>query len=128
MCVYGYVNSPTIDVPLKTIFPANAVVNGNIYQTTGPQIAWLQSRGSSASTGTFRAADLAALRGSSGFGSSYYGMAVESYGRSGLGYVNADGTKTALLTSLDGQAAPVPVDAKVNKYVPSGSRSYGYRG
>jgi hypothetical protein len=128
VCVYGYVSSPTIDVALNTVFPKSAVINGNIYQTTGSQVMWLQSRGSSAATGTFRAANLAAIKGSTGFGSSYFGLAVEANGRSGLGYVNADGTRTALLTSLDGQAAPVPVDAKVNKYVPAGSRSYGYRG
>jgi hypothetical protein len=128
LCVYGYLNSPKIDVGLRTIFPSGSVIDGNVYQTSGTQIAWLNSPGSLASTGTFRAADLAALKGPSGFGSAYYGKSVEAHGRSGTGYVNSDGTPTSALTAIAGQAAPVPTDAKINRYVPAGSRSFGYLG
>lgn len=128
LCVYGYLNSPTIDVALNSIFSSSAVIDGNVYQSSGTLVAALYSRGSSASTGTFKAADLTALKGTSGFGSSYYRKTVETAGRSGSGWVASDGSATSQLSAIQGQAYPVPTDAKVNPYVPSGTRSYGYRG
>ncbi|MGB7980659.1 MAG: right-handed parallel beta-helix repeat-containing protein [Candidatus Nanopelagicales bacterium] len=128
ICVFGYLNSPAIDVDLKSIFPSRALVNGNIYQTSGSAIVRLNSRGSSKTTGSFAAGTLAALKGSAGFGSTYFGLSVESTGRSGTGYINSNGTSAPQLLAIQGQAASVPTDPKVNRYVPSGSRSYGYRG
>lgn len=128
LCAFGYVTSPAVDVSLASVFPKGSIINGNVYQTAGPQIAWTNSRAQTAATGAFKAATLAALKGTAGFGSSFYGLSVEANGLSGPGWVNPDGSPTAQLTSKAGQAAPVPTDAKVNAHIPAGSRSYGYRG
>ncbi|MGB7980661.1 MAG: right-handed parallel beta-helix repeat-containing protein [Candidatus Nanopelagicales bacterium] len=121
LCVYAYLGSPVVDVAPNSIFSPGAKLDGNIYQTDGTQIAAVVTR--SGSGGALKAKTLTELR--SAFAASPFTLSVESNGRSGSGWVNADGTATAQLVAIDGQAAPVPSDAGVNKYTPANSRHYG---
>ncbi len=79
----------------------------------------------SGQTGGFLATDLAGLRGTSGLGSSYYGLSAETNAKAGTGWVTTDGTPTSALNGAHSQAAPVPTNNVINTYIPAGTRHYG---
>ena len=73
---------------------------------------------------------LANFTNTSSYGAAIAGPPVslngfESHGLSGTSYVNADGTPTALLSSLHTSASPVGDNIVINKYVPVGTKHYG---
>jgi PKD repeat protein len=123
LCVYTYLGSPAVDVAGNSIFKGGAIADGNVYQTSGSRIAAVLTRSGSASDGAMSAATLADLK--TAFAGSHYKLSVEANGRSGAGWIDAAGSPTSQLTSANGQAAPVPVDAKINTYVPANSRNFG---
>lgn len=51
---------------------------------------------------------------------------VEKAGKTGNKWVNADGQPTSSLKSVFGEAVAAPTDAAINKYIPAGTRAYGY--
>jgi hypothetical protein len=123
LCVYTYIGSPAVDVSGNSIFKPGAKVDGNVYQTSGSKIASVMTRTGSSATGALSAATLADLK--AGFAGSHYQLSVEANGRSGTGWVDSSGAPTNQLTSVNGQAAPVPTDAKINTYIPANTRKYG---
>jgi hypothetical protein len=40
--------------------------------------------------------------------------------------VNPDGSPTPALAAQNSEAVPVPTNTKINKYLPAGTRAYGY--
>lgn len=130
LCVNGYINwnSPNglvhQQVNLKEMFSSSMVMNGNIYQSSSGKIAMVRADGSVSQPGGFTAADIAAIRGASGLGSTYYGLSVESKGMSAAtGLVDAQGV---VMSSVDHtNAFAVPVDAVINQYIPAGTKHYG---
>ena len=91
------------------------VVDGNVYVNPGGPVVR-----TSAGSPTDAAGWSTLLRSSP-----FWLPGSELAGRSGAGLVNADGSPTATLTSLDGTAAPAPTDAGVNAWVPAGTRHFG---
>lgn len=51
---------------------------------------------------------------------------IESRGLTGNVWVNPDGTRTSALSKKNAEAVPVPSDARINKYIPAGTRAYGH--
>jgi len=49
----------------------------------------------------------------------------EAHGYTGNQYVEADGTPTSTLSALHTNAVPIPVNATINRYMPSGVKHYG---
>ena len=123
LCVYGFISSPAVQVPMNSVFHSGMTMNGNVYQTSGSAIARFAV--TTGQAGGFTATDVAGLKGTSGLGSPTYNLAVEANGKSGTGWVNPDGSPTSTLTAAHNQAAPVPTDAAINTYIPAGTRHYG---
>ncbi len=127
LCVAGYTTAGGgVQAVMNTVFGKGSVVNGNVYQTTSGYLA--KAHVNSGQSGGFLATDLAGLRGTSGLGSSYYGLSVEANGRAGTGWVATNGTATSALDAVHSQAAAVPTDATLNAYIPAGTRHYGALG
>lgn len=121
VCVTGS-NGTAVVAPETVLHAAEAgrqipatVIDGNVYQlasgslwrTTAGNWSTLAAVRTALTTTPFRLAD------------------VEPTGRSGTGFVAADCTPTASLAAVQGTAAPVPTDARINAWVPAGSRRAG---
>jgi hypothetical protein len=53
---------------------------------------------------------------------------IDARGKTGNTWVNPDGTPTSALSAKNSEAAAVPTDSRINKYIPAGTRAYGYLG
>jgi hypothetical protein len=53
---------------------------------------------------------------------------IDTRGKTGNSWVNADGTPTLALNAKHAEAAAVPNDPRINKYIPAGTKAYGYVG
>jgi hypothetical protein len=51
---------------------------------------------------------------------------IEARGKTGNSWVNPDGSRTSALSGKNSEAVAVPTNAKINQYVPAGTRAYGY--
>ncbi len=126
VCIIGYLNwnGLTAQVPTNTIVRPGTVMDGNLYQT-GNNLVKVHT--ASGQAGGFTANSLAAVKGTSGFGSNFYNKNVETAGKAApIGtWVTGNGTATATLDGLHDQAYPVPTDPLVNTYLPAGTRHYG---
>ena len=91
------------------------VVNGNVY-VNGSGSLMRTARGNWSTLDTIRAGLATSPMTRTG---------AETNGRAGAGLVHADGTPTATLAAAHDQAAPVPVDAQINAWIPAGSRHFG---
>jgi hypothetical protein len=123
VCAYTYVSSPATEVAAQAVFAPGALVNGNVYQTSGSRIAAVLTRSGSTASGAFSASSLAGLK--TAFSAAPYALAVEANGQAGTGWVTSSGTPTSQLTSSHAQAAPVPTDTIINTYLAPGLRAYG---
>lgn len=94
------------------------VVDGNVYANgSGAAIATgLGSFTTHAAFGAAMASSPVSLPG------------VEARGKTGNGWVNADGSPTASLAARHGEAVAVPANARINQYVRAGTRAYGFLG
>ncbi len=109
LCVAGYTTAGGgVQAVMNTVFHPGSVINGNVYQTSSGYLA--KAHVNSGQSGGFLATDLAGLRGTSGLGSSYYGLSAETNAKAGTGWVTTDGTPTSALNAAHSQAAPVPTD------------------
>lgn len=118
-------NNATATVPLGTqIHKADAsrgipqtYMNGNVYANgSGAIFSYNSPQGRHTSISAITNALAAAPVGISG---------LEANSKHGNSYVNADGTPTASLASMHGQAIAVPTDAAINTYIPAGTKHYG---
>lgn len=130
MCVSGFISWNSSNgyiyhhADLKKIFPSTLMMNGNIYQVASGKIAIVRADSAVSQPGAFSAADIETLKGPSGFGSAFYGLSVESNSISAAsGLVDSQGNISSSVNH--GNAAAVPSDADVNKYIPVGTKHYG---
>lgn len=124
LCVRSYTRwtGRLTEVPVESIVGAHTLMDGNVYQSA-PTVAVLQVP--PGGRGRVIATSLEDLRGSRGLAGEPYLVGAEEHGRSGPGWVDPAGAPTTLLTSVQGTAAPVPVDPRINEFVPAGSRDFG---
>lgn len=110
-------------VPIEwTIHKADSLrpqtlINGNVYANgTGNIVAINEPRGLYTTTSAFATAMAGLPVGIAGF---------ETAGKYGNTYVSPDGTPTAVLAPLHGQAVPIPTNSAMNLFIPAGTRHYG---
>ncbi len=124
LCVTGGIGGGyNVQIPMNTIMHSGTLMDGNVYQPAGGRIARFEN--ASGQVGGFVAADLGQLRGAAGLASTFYGLTVETHGRSGNGWVDLDGSATSQLSAIHDHAAPIPSDAQINEWIPVGTRRYG---
>ncbi len=93
------------------------IINGNVYANGSGTIIHASSYGNFSTVGAFSAAMAGGPVGIGGF---------EAAGRSGSSYVGIhDGNPSNALIAIYNQAAPVPTDPIVNRYIPAGTKHYG---
>lgn len=96
---------------------SQTLVNGNIYANgSGNIIAINEPQGRYTTTSAFVAAMAGTPVGIAGF---------ETAGKYGNSYVNTDGSPTAALSAVHGQAVAVPTDSAMNQFIPAGTKHYG---
>ena len=110
-------------VPIEwTIHKADSLrpqtlINGNVYANGANNIVAInEPLGRYITTNAFATAMAGLPVGISGF---------ETAGKYGNTYVSPDGTPTATLAPLHGQAVPVPTNSVMNLFIPAGTRHYG---
>jgi hypothetical protein len=122
-CIGGYTDFAGLvnEIPMNEILPADAVVDGNVYQGPGNLVsAW----GGPNRPGAFVATSVGVLQAA--LGGSYYRMAApERHARAGTGWTDAAGVPSAQLSAVHGGAAPLPDDARITRHLPAGARHYG---
>jgi hypothetical protein len=123
LCVRGHTRwmGRLTQVEMDSILAPGTVLDGNVYQATGFLVLLRPAPGAA---GEVSATTLDGLRG--GLGDPYFGLDVERHGRAGPGWVTTDGRGTPQLADVQGEAAPVPDDPIINRYVAAGSRNYGW--
>lgn len=91
------------------------IINGNVYANGAG--ALISRSGAGYSTlAAFIAYASGAPIGIAGF---------ESAGKAGNSWVNADGSPTAALSAVHGEALAIPANANINQYIPAGTKHYG---
>jgi parallel beta-helix repeat protein len=113
----------TATVPINTtIHKADSlrpqtVINGNVYANGTGTIFRFNTPLANYTT---------AAQITSGLAGSPVGIGgMETAGKSGNSYVTTNGTPSSALSSAHSQAAAVPTDSDINKYLPAGTRHYG---
>jgi hypothetical protein len=129
----GYCAGPTVCIsgtneaaiaPVNTVIHAadpsrgipQTVIDGNVY-ANGGRAAVATALGDFFTHSAFGAAMASSPVSIAG---------IEARGKTGNSWVNSDGSPTSALASSHGEAVPVPSDARINQYVPAGTRAYGY--
>jgi hypothetical protein len=108
-------------LPMNEILPARAVIDGNVYQSTGQLF---QVWSGPEKPGAMTASSVLALQTTLGGG--YYHMTrPEWHAQSGSGWTDSGGKATAALAAKHGWAMPSPADSRLVADLPAGSRHYG---
>jgi hypothetical protein len=122
VCITGANGSAT--APLNTVIhKANSsrgipqtVIDGNVY-ANGTATAVSTTLGKHTTHSVFGAAMASSPVSIAG---------IEARGKTGNSWVNPDGSRTSALSGKNSEAVAVPTNAKINQYVPAGTRAYGY--
>jgi hypothetical protein len=122
VCITG--SNGTATAPLNTVIhkadPSRGipqtVIDGNVYANgSGTAVSTTVGKFATHSTfGTAMASSPVSIGG------------IEARGKTGNSWVNGDGSRTSALSAKNSEAVAVPTNAKINQYVPAGTRAYGY--
>ncbi|MBC7592098.1 MAG: right-handed parallel beta-helix repeat-containing protein [Salinibacterium sp.] len=89
-------------------------IDGNVYANgTG---AIMRAGSAFTSLSAFTSAMLAAPVSISG---------IDASSKAGTGWINADGSPTPALAAASNQAVAIPIDPKINEFIPAGTQRYG---
>ncbi len=123
VCITG--SNSTATAPLNTVIHKadssrgipQTVIDGNVYANgSGTVVSTTAGRFST------HTAFGAAMNAAVSIGG------IEARGKTGNGWVTADGSPTSALKAKNSEARSVPSNARINRYVPAGTRAYGYLG